>query len=413
VTTYGQLLDIATQDLATATVRARHPSTRPTPGTGAGIAGVADALAHLGTTLGPNHLTHRSLRARLHALARVRVPTPPADYRPRGVELDLVDAAVALRTAADLIASTGPLPEAFTDHLLHHSTWTRPRPEPLHSDHARAAGWAQIADLALMAADLPPAALPDLGRAAEAVAHAALRVPRPASTHLPLQQATPGWPLPLPRHPVPNEWDGRLAELSALAWRLTRPPMGADPHPAAALRAIAEIGYHLHRRAAEHPDTHGPLQQPLRDRAELWNRIHACVAALHTPTTPLTGEQRWSLLRTRELAAVGDLDVTDLFTGQTTLALAAAYGPAALEHLTERPSVQLGPAIPRELRTSRQARFAALHRAAIPLPQADADALAHLYRTAAAPTAEVDVHPALALATPALVPSTRSGPRQR
>lgn len=388
MTTYGQLLDIATQNLATATVRARHPATRPNATIEHALTDTARALAHLGTVLGLDRTEHRTLSARLRTMSRVDCEAASADRRPTGVELDLVDAASALRTAADLIASTGPLPGNLTPRLLDHSDWTRPRPEDLHSPPALAAGWAQLADLTLISADLATTTgHPALVAAADRAARAALLVPRPSSQHMPLQAVTPGWPLPLPRQAVPNEWAGRLTELSAIAWRLTRAPRPGDGHPIGALRAIAEIGYHVHQRAAGVSGNPPALASALRDRAHTWSRIHACTAALHAAPAFFPADQRWSLLRTRELAAVGELDPADLLAGRSTLAVVATYGSAVAGHLADRPGVQLGPHIPRELRVTPDIALAALHRQAIPVPPSAGAALATMFRTAAQPVA--------------------------
>ncbi|MGB7963627.1 MAG: hypothetical protein WCF12_11810, partial [Propionicimonas sp.] len=228
---------------------------------------------------------------------------------------------------------------------------------------------------------------PALVAAADRAARAALRVPRPSSRHVPLQRATPGWPLPLPRHAVPNEWAGRLTELSAIAWRLTRSPQPGDPHPIGALRAIAEIGYHVHQRAAGVSGNPPALASALRERAQTWSRIHACTAALHAHTAFFPADQRWSLLRTRELAAVGELDPADLLAGRSTLAVVATYGSAVAGHLADQPGVQLGPHIPRELRVTPEIALAALHRQAIPVPPSAGAALATMFRTAAQPVA--------------------------
>jgi hypothetical protein len=186
-----------------------------------------------------------------------------------------------------------------------------------------------------------------------AITAAAHAIPRPPSEHVPLQRATPGWPLPLPRHAVPNEWNGRLAELSAMAWRITLPPPTGQPHPIGVLRGVALIGAELHRRAAQHPDTPPNQAAALEDRARHWTRIAVCSGSLHTPTAPLAVDQRFSLLRTRDLALRADLDQADLQAGQTALTLAASYSRAALTHYTDRSGVSIGPRIATELSTGR------------------------------------------------------------
>lgn len=386
VTRFADLVDLAERNLAVAVVRRSHPSARPDPAVAPYLADLAVSLAHLGDTVGVSGRAARDLhRALGSARTSLQLPLPDADV-PVGIAHDIAEAAIAIRTAADLVASNGPLPEDLTDRFIDHSDWTHPRPESLYSLSARAGAWGYIADLALVASELAShAGHSDLAVQAEQCAHAALRVPR-APADPALANATPGWPLPLPRYAVPNEWAGRLEELNAAAWRLSFNAQAGQVPPQAALRHIAELGYHLHRRASGVPGLAADEASALQRRAQVWSRIHACVHAIKTPTEVLSPAQRFSLFRTLQLAHSGTLDRADLLAGQTALAQAAAQGPAAIEALANTAAAGIGPDLPTELRQAhRGVLLASLNKQTVQIPAAALEPLAELYRAAASP----------------------------
>jgi hypothetical protein len=413
VTRFADLVDLAERNLAVAVVRRSHPSAHPDPAVAPYLADLAVSLAHLGDTVGVSGRAARDLH-RVLGSARIGLELPlPAGDVPVGIAHDIADAAIAIRTAADLVASNGPLPDDLTERFVEHSDWTHPRPEALYSLSARAGAWGYIADLALVASELAThAGQADLASHAEQWAHAALRVPRAAADPA-LAYATPGWPLPLPRHAVPNEWAGRLEELNATAWRLSFNAQAGQVPPQAALRHIAEIGYHLHRRASGEPGIDPREVSALHQRAQVWSRIHACVHAIKTPTEMLSPAQRFSLFRTLQLAHSGTLDGPDLLAGQTALAQAAAQAPAAIEALASNPAAGIGPDLPAELRQAhRGVLLASLNRQTVQIPGSALEPLAELYRTAAssvlAPTPRGDVptsRPRLVATPGALRPS--------
>ena len=350
VTHYADLIEAAHDNLDTAAVRTRHPAAGAHPAaiSPAHLADLADALAHLGATIGDTGRPARDLHTALRALARVDLdPTGHDHTDPRGPALDLAEATIAVRVAADLIASHGPTPDQLTARHLANE-WADPRPEHLTALTARQGVWAQIADLATLALPLTgPAPDPLLDQAAHRVAAAAAAIPRhdPA----PAVQATgPAWPLPLPRHPVPDEWAGRLEELTALAWRMTLPPDPGRAHPITGLRLIAETGHQLHNQAAK-AATDPADRRALLTRAELWRTIHRQLHALHTPTEPLMPAQAFALLRTRALA-VTPLDPGDLLAGRTALTQAASWAPTTLRHYLDNSVVGLGPTLTPQLR---------------------------------------------------------------
>ena len=350
VTHYGDLITTARANLATALLRQHHPSAARQPAVPlpAYLADFADALAHLGATIGETSRTDLALLRALRALSRVDLdPTGHDRLEPRGPALDLAEATMAVRVAADLIASHGPEAERLTDRQLAHE-WATPRPEHLTTPSARQGAWTQIADLAtLTAALVGPEADPLLDDAAQRVADTAAAVPRHSPT--PAVLATgPAWPLPLPRHEVPDEWAGRLEELTALAWRMTLPPDSGRAHPITGLRLIAETGHQLHTQAAK-TATDPATRQALQQRAELWRDIHHQLHALHTPTEPLMPAQRFALMRTRALA-VAPLSPGDLIAGRTALTQAATWAPTTLGHYLDNPVVGLGPTLTPQLR---------------------------------------------------------------
>ena len=181
VTHYGDLITTARANLATALLRQHHPSATRQPAVPlpAYLADFADALAHLGATIGETSRTDLALLRALRALARVDLdPTGHDQLEPRGPALDLAEATMAVRVAADLIASHGPPAEQLTDRQLAHE-WATPRPEHLTTPSARQGAWTQIADLAtLTAALVGPEADPLLDDAAQRVADTAAAVPR-------------------------------------------------------------------------------------------------------------------------------------------------------------------------------------------------------------------------------------------
>ena len=301
--------------------------------------------------------------------------------------------------AADLIASHGPTPDQLTARHLA-GEWADPRPEHLTALTARQGVWAQIADLATLALPLTgPDPDPLLDQAAHQVAAAAAAIPRHDPD--PAVQATgPAWPLPLPQHPVPDEWAGRLEELTALAWRMTLPPAPGRAHPITGLRLIAETGHQLHNQAAR-AATDPADRRALLTRAELWRTIHRQLHALHTPTEPLMPAQAFALLRTRALA-VAPLDPGDLLAGRTALAQTAGWAPATLRHYLDNPVVGLGPTLTPQLRQhltgfhhtrdrGRQHPHEAVllaslnRRPASPIPPGTLDPVITLYQVAAQP----------------------------
>lgn len=404
VTHYGDLITTARANLATALLRQHHPSATRQPAVAlpAYLADFADALAHLGATVGDTGRADRVLLRSLRGLARVDLdPTGHDQPEPRGPALDVAEATIAVRVAADLIASHGPDVDQLTARQLAHE-WATPRPEHLTTPSARQGVWTQIADLAtLTVALVGPDADPLLDGAAQRVADSAAAVPRhsPAAAVL---ATGPAWPLPLPRHAVPDEWAGRLEELTALAWRMTLPPARGRAHPITGLRLIAETGHHLHTQAAR-TATDPATREALQHRAALWRDIHHQLHALHTPTEPLMPAQRFALMRTRALA-VAPLEPRDLIAGRTALTQAAAWAPTALEHYLDNPVVGLGPTLTPQLRAhltgyhrpdDRNARNAHPHEAVLvanlnrrpasPIPPGALDPVITLYQAAAQP----------------------------
>ena len=73
VTHYGDLITTARANLATALIRQHHPSATPQPAVPLPeyLADFADALAHLGATVGETSRTDRAMLRALRALARV------------------------------------------------------------------------------------------------------------------------------------------------------------------------------------------------------------------------------------------------------------------------------------------------------------------------------------------------------
>ena len=350
VTHYGDLITTARANLATALLRQHHPSAARQPAVPlpAYLADFADALAHLGATVGDTGRADLGLLRALRALARVDLdPTGHDQTEPRGPELDLAEATIAVRVAADLIGSHGPDAEQLTARELAHE-WATPRPEHLTTPSARQGAWTQIADLAtLTAALVGPEADPLLDDAAQRVADTAAAVPRHSPSPAVLSTG-PAWPLPLPRHAVPDEWAGRLEELTALAWRMTVPPASGRAHPITGLRLIAETGHQLHNQAAK-TATDPATRHALQHRAELWRDIHHQLHALHTPTEPLMPAQRFALMRTRALA-VAPLNPGDLIAGRTALTQAASWAQTTLGHYLDNPVVGLGPTLTPQLR---------------------------------------------------------------
>jgi hypothetical protein len=101
VTHYADLIEAAHDNLATAVVRTRHPAASPTAVSPAHLADLADALAHLGATIGTTGHPARDLHTALRALARVDLdPTRHDHTDPRGPALDLAEATIAVRVAA-------------------------------------------------------------------------------------------------------------------------------------------------------------------------------------------------------------------------------------------------------------------------------------------------------------------------
>lgn len=412
MTRYADLVDLAERNLAVAVVRRSHPSARPDPTIAPYLTDFATSLGHLGRTIGDSGRAARDLQRALGSAGAGQEPARPVPDMPAGIARDLAEAAVAIRTAADLIARNGPLPDDVTDRITGHSDWTRPRPQSLHTLSARAGAWASIADLSLTAADLA-AHSGDTGleTSAEQWAHAALRVPR-APADPALATASPGWPLPLPRHPVPNEWAGRLEELTTISWRLQFNAHAGQVPPQAALRHIAEIGYHLHRRASGMPGVPAGEVQALQQRAQVWSRIHACVHAIQTPTVPPSPTQRYSLFRTLQLAATGELDPGDLTAGQTALAHAAALAPAAIEALADTPTAGIGPELPAEIRQAhRGLQLASLNRQTVQIPARALEPLVKLYRTASKPSLAAASSQKQSATGPRLVATTKSPQR--
>jgi hypothetical protein len=349
VTRYADLIEAAIENLATAHARTLHPAHfgRPDPAAAPYLADVADALAHLGTTLGHTGTPTRALHSALRAVARTDLsPTRPPG-QPVGPCLDLAETALAVRVAADLIASHGPPTGAITPRQLA-GEWDHPRPDHLHDLPARQGAWTQLADVAASLAELARRGPePLLSDAAGELATAAAAVPRHHPS--PAVQATgPAWPLPLPRHRVPDEWAGRLEEVTALAWRLTQPPDRGRAHPIHALRLLAETGYLLHTNAAAGAPEAAD-RAALHSRAQLWRTIHRQVHTLHTPTEPLMPAQEFALLRTRALAAA-PLSPDDLRAGLTTWTQLARWAPTTLAHALDNPLVGLGPTLTPELR---------------------------------------------------------------
>ncbi len=401
VTRYADLLQAAYDNLGVARARCAHPATRPAPEQAPYLADLAGALAHLGVTLGDTGHPAKELRRALAAMANTDLDlTEHGHAEPRGIALDLAEATTAIRVAADLIASHGPLAEQMTPRDLA-GEWAHPRPAHLTSVAARQGAWSQIADLAHLATtlvddlDAPPLLLD----AADRVTLTARRVPRQIPDPA-LQTTAPAWPLPLPRRGVPDEWAGRLEEVTALAWRLTMPPASGRAHPITALRLIAETGHLLHTQAV-HAAADPADRDALHLRARLWRDIHRQLHALHTPTEPLMPAQEFALKRTRALAA-GPLNPNDLRAGITTWTLAAGWAQTTLTHYLDSPMVGLGPTLTPELRahlTSYQRTaddrashphevvlLASLnHRTASPLPRDALAPVTALYRAAAQP----------------------------
>lgn len=399
VTRYRDLIALARTNLATATARQAHPATGHSPGLPPYLADLAGALAHLGATVGDTGRPARQLRTALTGMATLDLGlADPDPTQVTGIAEDLAEATIYVRVAADLITSHGPHPGDVTDRHLGHD-WAHPRPDHLAARPARQGAWTQIADLATLTAALAdtPREHPLITAAGTQVADAAAAVPR----HDPdprLDTTGPAWPLPLPRRPVPDEWAGRLEELTALAWRMTLPPGTGRAHPIAGLRLIAETGYQLHTQAA-HRCPHPDLATALSGRADLWQNIHRHLHTIRTPTEPLMPAQQFALMRTRALA-VAPLDAADLLAGRTALAQAAAWAISALEHHIGNPVVGLGPDLTPELRTQLrdfhpprhgqhpyETALLATHnrRPASPIPPGALDPLAALYRAAAAP----------------------------
>ena len=349
----------------------------------------------------------RSLLTALRALARLDLDSPPRPDNPQlaaeltGAARDVAEAVIAVRVAAELVATHGPTAEDITERDLA-AEWASPRPAHLSTVAARQGAWSQIADLALLAADAADRAGPLLAEAIGKVGAAARAIP-PHQPDPSVQATGPAWPLPLPRGPVPDEWAGRLEEMTALAWRTTRPPEPGRAHPIRGLRLIAETAQLLHVRAVAAADD--PVdRQALRQRAETWRAINQQLYTIHTPTEPLMPAQEYSLARLRALAAA-PLSDPDLRAGRTALAQVAVWSQTAVSHYEGSEVTGLGPALvpqqrahlrtlystaasPRRARPYEQALVANLnHRTTSPIPAGALDPLVDLYRAAAQPVA--------------------------
>lgn len=400
VTRYGDLLLAARANLDTALVRTRHPAAHPDPSLPGWLADVAGALAHLGTTLGPAARSSGNLLAALRATARSDLTTPAPSPAPAGTALDLAEAGIAIRVAADLLASHGP-PAAQMTARDRAGEWASPRPEHLTSRAALQGAWAQIADLAELISALArqQGAEPHLAVATDRLAAAAAAVPRRTPDPA-IQAAGPAWPLPLPRRPIPDEWAGRCEEVTALAWRMTQAPGSGRAPQIHAMRLLAETGYLLHVQASR-AATATPNRLDLHQRAQLWRAIHRQLHTIHTPTEPLMPAQEFALLRTRALAS-GPLEPADLLTGITVWSQVARWAPATLAHLEDNPLAGIGPTLTAELtahlRPRTGARPTALnrdyeavllaglnHRTTSPIPAGALAPVAALYQAAAAP----------------------------
>lgn len=369
------------------------------------MADLADALAHLGATHGVTGQPTRSLLTALRTLARLDLDSPPRPENPEstaeltGAARDVAEAVIAVRVAAELVATHGPTADEVTARDLA-AEWASPRPAHLSTVAARQGAWSQIADLALLAAGAADRAGPLLDEAIGRVADAARDVPR----HQPdpsVQATGPAWPLPLPRGPVPDEWAGRLEEMTALSWRTSLPPEPGRAHPIRGLRLIAETAQLLHVRASAAADDPAD-RQALRQRAETWRAINQQLYTIHTPTEPLMPAQEYSLSRLRALAAA-PLSGPDLRAGRTALAQVAAWAQTAVSHYEGSNVTGLGPALapqqrahlrtlystaasPRRARPYEQVLLANLNQhTTSPIPAGALDPLVHLYREAAQP----------------------------
>jgi hypothetical protein len=409
VTRYADLIEAAHENLLTAQARTRHPAAWQsnqilTPY----LADLAGALAHLGSTIGDTGAPARDLHTALRALARTDLaPTSPGRGDPQGPALDVAEATIAVRVAVDLIASHGPPLETMTPRQQT-DEWASPRPDHLATLTARQGVWAQVAGLAELAAQLtPPDPDPLLTDANVRVAAAAAAVPRrPAD---PAVQATgPAWPLPLPRRGVPDEWAGRLEEVTALAWRMTLPPGSGRAHPITGLRLLAETGYLLHQQAGHAADD--PSQRrALHQRADLWRAIHRQLHCVQTPTEPLMVAQEFALLRTRALA-VAALDPGDLRAGIVTWTQAAGWAQPVLSQYLDNPVAGLGPTLTPELRSHLTGHRRLPHRQAGHHHPYEAVLLASLNRAPASPIPPGALDPILALYQAAAQPLTPQPP---
>ena len=399
VTRYADLAAAAHENLLTAQARARHPGADPAAPIPY-LADLADALAHLGATIGATGAPAAALHTALRALARSDLTSTSSPRpEPRGTALDVAEATLAVRVADDLIASHGP-PLHVMAARQQADEWAAPRPKHLTTPTARQGVWAQIADLAELAVELTrPSPDPLVTAAANWVQQAAAGIPR-LPVDPTLQATGPAWPLPLPRRAVPDEWAGRLEEVTALAWRMTLPPAPGRGHPITGLRLLAETGYLLHRQAG-HASQDPAHRLTLHQRADLWRDIHRQLHCLHTPTEPLLPAQEFALLRTRALAAT-DRDPRDLRAGITTWTQTAGWAQSTLTHYLNNPVAGLGPTLTPELRAHLRAPStprapnrphphksvlisSVNRRPASPIPPGALDPILTLYRTATRP----------------------------
>lgn len=202
-----------------------------------------------------------------------------------------------------------------------------PRPTDLTDPRSRAGVWSTIAGLTNQLVRIARTSdNPDSVQLAESWQRAATAIPN-AGIPIGMAIATPSQGVPLAPRARSRELDGRIHELTTIAYRTTDP---TAPGPAAlTLQGLAGFAIRTYRASTAAVPAHA---RDFEHRARQWSRVYAALAAISTPTVPPPHHDTTAIRRATQL--LGDKpSPNDLTRARTAACQIAPWLSNAIGHL--------------------------------------------------------------------------------